>query len=48
MQIALAVHVHTEVTVFPQAETGRALEALRSGIVRGAAVVLGARAGPSP
>ncbi len=39
MRIAPAVPIHTEVTVFPLAETGTALETLRSGSVRGAIVV---------
>ena len=39
MQVAPAVPVHTEVTVFPLAELGVALELLRSGSVRGAVVV---------
>jgi len=39
MQIAPRVPVHTEVAVFPLAETGAALETLRSGSVRGAVVV---------
>ena len=47
MQVAPAVPVHTEVTVFPLAEAGAALEALRSGSVRGA-VVLSVGDGSSP
>ena len=39
MLAAPAVPIHTEVTVFPLAETGTALETLRSGSVRGAVVV---------
>ena len=39
MRIAPRVPVHTEVTVFPLAEAQAALEALRSGSVRGAVVV---------
>ncbi len=39
MLAAPAVPVHTEVTVFPLAEAGTALETLRSGSVRGAVVV---------
>ena len=47
MRVAPAVPVHTEVTVFPLAEAGAALEALRSGSVRGA-VVLSVGDGSSP
>jgi len=39
MRAAPAVPVHTEVTVFPLAEAGAALETLRSGSVRGAVVI---------
>jgi propanol-preferring alcohol dehydrogenase len=39
MLVAPAVPIHTEVTVFPLAETGTALETLRSGSVRGAIVI---------
>jgi len=39
MLAAPAVPIHTEVTVFPLAETGTALETLRAGSVRGAVVV---------
>jgi propanol-preferring alcohol dehydrogenase len=39
LRVAPGVPVHTEVTVFPLAETGAALETLRSGSVRGAVVV---------
>jgi len=47
MRVAPAVPVHTEVTVFPLAEAGAALEALRSSSVRGA-VVLSVGDGSSP
>jgi propanol-preferring alcohol dehydrogenase len=39
MRAAPAVPVNTEVTVFPLAEAGAALETVRSGLVRGAVVI---------
>lgn len=40
LRIAPQVPIHTEVTTYPLAETGRALEDLRAGRFRGSAVVL--------